>query len=171
MIYVSAFSQDPRRNRLFVYTVFTLEITQTIILTKSYFEIFASGFGDPGAYDRTGAIWFSVPFMSGIGLYLSFPVLYDCISDKDLLYLRQWPFLWKYSTPLDYISYLSPISSQLSSPWCVFVRHWHLRGYPPDKWVFLWHYIASGNSSRWCYIVCGDCERSAAIQPSAPSSI
>lgn len=67
MIYVSAFSHEPRRNRLFVYAVFTLEIVQTIILTKSYFEIFASGFGDSEAYDRTGAIWFSVPFMSGIG--------------------------------------------------------------------------------------------------------
>ncbi|KAF5310292.1 hypothetical protein D9619_010135 [Psilocybe cf. subviscida] len=71
LIYISAFPRDPRRNRLFVYAVFTLEIIQTIILTKSYFDTFASGFGDPEAYDRTGAIWFSVPFMSGIVAFLA----------------------------------------------------------------------------------------------------
>jgi hypothetical protein len=72
VIYISAFPRDPRRNRLFVYAVFALEIIQLILLTKTHFEIFASEFGNPKAYDRTSALWFSVPFMSGIGLYYFF---------------------------------------------------------------------------------------------------
>lgn len=62
--YITAFPQDIRRNRLFVYAIFALEIIQVVILTKSYFAIFASNFGDPQAYDRTGGLWFGAPFMS-----------------------------------------------------------------------------------------------------------
>ena len=58
--------------------VFTLEVVQTIILTKSFFDVFGYGFGEPESYDRVGAIWFSVSFLSGIGQY-SF---LDCGSES-----------------------------------------------------------------------------------------
>lgn len=67
VIYIGGFPLDPIRNKLFVYTVFTLEVVQTIILTKSYFDVFGYGFGQPAAYDHIGDIWFSVPFLSGVG--------------------------------------------------------------------------------------------------------
>lgn len=76
---MGGFARDPLRNKLFVYVVFTLEVVQTIILTKSFFDVFGYGFGDPGAYDRVGAIWFSVSFLSGIGLfYLSLCLPFYC---------------------------------------------------------------------------------------------
>lgn len=69
MIYTSGFPNERLKLKLFVYMVFTLEVVQTIILTKSFFDVFGYGFGEPESYDRVGAIWFSVSFLSGIGQY------------------------------------------------------------------------------------------------------
>lgn len=65
VIYISGFPRDAMRNKIFVYIVMSLEITQTVILTKSYFDVFGYGFGDLEAYDHVGAIWFSISFLSG----------------------------------------------------------------------------------------------------------
>lgn len=65
---MNSFPNERLRIKLFVYIVFALEVVQTVMLTKSLFDIFGYGFGDPRAYDRVGSIWFSVPFISGIGL-------------------------------------------------------------------------------------------------------
>ncbi|KAF5323680.1 hypothetical protein D9619_012861 [Psilocybe cf. subviscida] len=71
LIYVGGYPKDPLRNKLFVYTIVTLEVVQTTILTKSYFDVFGYGFGDQNSYDNIGAIWFSVPFLSGIVAFLA----------------------------------------------------------------------------------------------------
>jgi hypothetical protein len=183
VIYISAFPQDPRRNKLFVYAVFTLEIIQTIILTKSYFEIFASGFGDPEAYDRTGAIWFSVPFMSGIGLYPSFETLSDSgslpisgvKSESCVLTIPCIPSIVAFLAEIFYALRLYLLSESYRVPIVVSVVCFSL-----DltrvcitsliKTFLSWLKVSS-NPSRRRHLVRGRCQESVLVQPSTTSSI
>jgi len=62
-----AFPKDPLRNKILVYTVFILELTQTIIITDSAFNVFAIGYGDFRYYNNIDIAWFSVPIITGLG--------------------------------------------------------------------------------------------------------
>jgi hypothetical protein len=66
-MYYLAFPTDPKRNKFFVYSVFTLEVMQTIIITRSAFQIFAEGYGNLVIFDGIELGWFSVPIITGIG--------------------------------------------------------------------------------------------------------
>lgn len=129
--YITAFPHDHLRNRLFVYTIFTLEIIQLLILTKSHFEIFAYDFGDPEAYDRTGALWFGAPFMSSISVSSSFgyclsqfgclPASNDAIWTDvliDVAFSLQSLALLKCSMPYVYICFRNHTVFRLLSVWC-----------------------------------------------------
>jgi hypothetical protein len=39
------------------------------MMTISVFTVFAAGFGDPSVYDNVELVWFTVPLMSGVGMY------------------------------------------------------------------------------------------------------
>ncbi|KAF8902563.1 hypothetical protein CPB84DRAFT_1846215 [Gymnopilus junonius] len=57
-MYYLAFPQDPLSNKLLAYGIFIFETVQTILLTQTAFRSFAAGFGNLGALDRIGLIWF-----------------------------------------------------------------------------------------------------------------
>ncbi|KDR66299.1 hypothetical protein GALMADRAFT_81066, partial [Galerina marginata CBS 339.88] len=66
-----AFPKDPLRNKIFVYSVFVLEIVQTVILTEIAFHVFGDGYGDLAVFDRVGLAWFSIPFISGLVAFIA----------------------------------------------------------------------------------------------------
>ena len=66
-MYYLVFPTDPKRNKFFVYSVFILEVMQTIIITRSAFHIFGEGYGDFAFLDSVELGWFSVPIITGIG--------------------------------------------------------------------------------------------------------
>ena len=57
------------RSKALVYTMFILELVQTILFTSSAFKMFATGFGNAAVLDRIDLLWFSIPVMSGLGEY------------------------------------------------------------------------------------------------------
>jgi len=65
-MYYLAFPTDPRRNKFFVYSIFLLEIIQTVIITMSAFHVFAEGYGNFAFFNDIDLAWFSVPTLSGI---------------------------------------------------------------------------------------------------------
>ncbi|KAF9483231.1 hypothetical protein BDN70DRAFT_929402 [Pholiota conissans] len=70
-LYYLGFPKDPIRNKIFVFSVFGLEIMQTIIITQSAFHVFGSGYGHFEAYDSINLAWFSVPILSGMVAFLA----------------------------------------------------------------------------------------------------
>jgi hypothetical protein len=66
-MYYLAFPTDPKRNKFFVYSIFILEVMQTIIMTRSAFHVFGEGYGNVAVLDSIELIWFSVPMITGIG--------------------------------------------------------------------------------------------------------
>ncbi|KDR72410.1 hypothetical protein GALMADRAFT_143241 [Galerina marginata CBS 339.88] len=64
-------TQDPPRNKVFVYLVYVLEVTQTIIITMSAFHVFAAGYGNFAFYNNVELAWFSVPVISGMVAFLA----------------------------------------------------------------------------------------------------
>jgi hypothetical protein len=50
-----------------VYSVFILEVTQTIIITQSAFHVFGEGYGNFAFYNDVELAWFSVPIITGVG--------------------------------------------------------------------------------------------------------
>ena len=66
-MYYLAFPTDPKRNKFFVYSVFILEIMQTIMITRSAFHVFGEGYGNLAFFDSIELGWFSVPILTGIG--------------------------------------------------------------------------------------------------------
>jgi len=70
-LYFLAFPNDPLRNKFFVYTVFLLEILQTISISRSAFYVFVTGYGDFAFYDRVELAWLDVPIVSGLVAFLA----------------------------------------------------------------------------------------------------
>ena len=66
-MYYQAFPIDPKRNKFFVYSVFILEVTQTIITTQDAFHVFGEGYGNFAFLDSIELVWFNVPILTGIG--------------------------------------------------------------------------------------------------------
>lgn len=58
--YYVSFPDDRRRVKTIVYTIFALEIVQTILMGYSSYRIFGSGYGDLDALDEIQVDWFSV---------------------------------------------------------------------------------------------------------------
>ncbi|KIM37283.1 hypothetical protein M413DRAFT_77301 [Hebeloma cylindrosporum] len=70
-MYYLAFPTDPARNKFFVYSVFILEVTQTIIITQSAFHVFAAGYGNFAFFDGVELAWFSVPIITGVVAFIA----------------------------------------------------------------------------------------------------
>ena len=71
-MYYLAFPSDSIRNKLFVYSVFAIEILQTVVITKSAFHVFAVGYGNFSYYNAIDLAWLDVPVVSGVGKQLFF---------------------------------------------------------------------------------------------------
>lgn len=67
-LYYEAFPNDRLVNKCLVYTVYTLELVQTILITQAMFATFGFGFGDPGALVKANFAWLAVPIMAGLGI-------------------------------------------------------------------------------------------------------
>ncbi|KAF8909735.1 hypothetical protein CPB84DRAFT_1842960 [Gymnopilus junonius] len=70
-LYFLAFPNDPLRNKALVYTVFLLEIFQTVSISRSAFYVFVTGYGNFDFYDRVELAWLDVPIISGIVAFLA----------------------------------------------------------------------------------------------------
>ena len=80
-MYYLVFPTDPKRNKFFVYSVFILEVMQTIMLTHTAFRVFGEAYGNFAILDGIDLAWFSVHILTGIGRH--------CIAKLLLnLYLR-----------------------------------------------------------------------------------
>ena len=71
-VYYLAFSNDPLTRKTLVYGVYTVELIQTILLSKKAFQELAAGFGSFAALDEGGLLWFAVPILSTTGVFSSF---------------------------------------------------------------------------------------------------
>ncbi|KAF9523763.1 hypothetical protein CPB83DRAFT_862242 [Crepidotus variabilis] len=63
-IYHIAFPYDKLWTKAFSYTIYGLEVIQTLMLTQTAFYIFAQGFGNLSHLDYLGPVWFSLPVLS-----------------------------------------------------------------------------------------------------------
>ncbi|KAF4616577.1 hypothetical protein D9613_008945 [Agrocybe pediades] len=70
-LYYLAFPNDPLRNKLLVYVVFALEITQTVIMTNTAFRVFGFGYGDFDAFNDVELAWFEVPVICGVVAFIA----------------------------------------------------------------------------------------------------
>ncbi|KAF9526107.1 hypothetical protein CPB83DRAFT_858346 [Crepidotus variabilis] len=70
-IYHLAFPNDHIRNKALSYSVYVLEIVQTMMLTQSAFHAFAEGFGNVEYMMEVGNLWFSVPILSGMIFFIT----------------------------------------------------------------------------------------------------
>jgi hypothetical protein len=67
-LYYEAFPNDRLVNKWLVYTVYALELVQTILITHGFFAIFGFGFADPAALLNVDFGWLAIPIMSGLGM-------------------------------------------------------------------------------------------------------
>jgi len=70
-IYHLAFQGDARRNKILVYSVFLIELAQTIFFTQSAFYIFGSGYGNFADFDNIKFSWFTAPLITGIVAFVT----------------------------------------------------------------------------------------------------
>lgn len=78
-----SFPKDGRIPKALVFSVYTTELAQTIILTRDAYADYASGFGNLNALDSVQTIWFSVPILTGIGW--STVLHYSAVTAIDIL--------------------------------------------------------------------------------------
>lgn len=69
--YHVAFPNDSMQRKALVYGVYTAELIQTVLFTKTSFEQFVIGFGNAQILDEAGLreLWFAVPILSSAGVY------------------------------------------------------------------------------------------------------
>ncbi|ESK86096.1 hypothetical protein Moror_9353 [Moniliophthora roreri MCA 2997] len=65
-VYWTAFSKDTRFLQAFIYSVYLLETTQTILLTHDAFQAFVFGFMDPASMDDFHNLWLDAYFFDGL---------------------------------------------------------------------------------------------------------
>ncbi|KIM35505.1 hypothetical protein M413DRAFT_430727 [Hebeloma cylindrosporum] len=70
-LYSAAFPKDPLRTKVVVYLIYALEVTQTVLITRSTFVAFVYGFGNMKASDNVGFVWLSVPLLTGIVAFVA----------------------------------------------------------------------------------------------------
>ncbi|KAJ7364489.1 hypothetical protein DFH08DRAFT_950064 [Mycena albidolilacea] len=64
--YYMAFPKDPWATKCLVYTVYTLLVVETVLLTNDAFKRFGYGFADFEALLANDLGWFEIPVMSGL---------------------------------------------------------------------------------------------------------
>lgn len=67
--YVTSFPNDRRLLKCLVFGIFTLEMTQTLLVARDMFDVFASGWGrgDLSQLQSVHLTWLSAPIIDGIG--------------------------------------------------------------------------------------------------------
>ena len=83
-IYYLAFSNDPPKRKILVYSIYAVELVQTILFTKMAFKQLAAGFGNFDALDRGGLLWFAVPILSSTGIFASIFLGVLCLQTRKL---------------------------------------------------------------------------------------
>lgn len=78
-LYHEAFPRDKWTSKLPVYSVYIIELVQTILVTHDSMDIFGFGFGDIEAATAIHFDWLTVPMMSGVGelFFVLFPKIND----------------------------------------------------------------------------------------------
>ncbi|KIJ37123.1 hypothetical protein M422DRAFT_178467, partial [Sphaerobolus stellatus SS14] len=64
--YYLCFPKDSKYNKTLVYSLFCLEIAQTIILTKDSWDWFINAWADPVRVGEYGIEWLNLPIMDGV---------------------------------------------------------------------------------------------------------
>ncbi|KAJ6530253.1 hypothetical protein B0H19DRAFT_1273915 [Mycena capillaripes] len=65
-LYYQAFPNDKNSTKTLVYTVYTIVLVDTILITRDAFTTFAYGFGDPAALKEVNLYGLSIPIMSAL---------------------------------------------------------------------------------------------------------
>ncbi|THV03697.1 hypothetical protein K435DRAFT_715355 [Dendrothele bispora CBS 962.96] len=65
-LYYMAFPRDKLIIKIIAYFVYTMELTQTILVTNDAFHAYGSGFGNWDEMTSMHMNWFSIPVMSGV---------------------------------------------------------------------------------------------------------
>ena len=69
-IYFLAFKGDSKYTKTFVYLLYILETTQTLITMNDAFVTFAKNFGNPSVLTNVRSIWLTIPVFTSISKYL-----------------------------------------------------------------------------------------------------
>jgi len=69
-LYYLAFPRDSLRSKAIVYSVYVLEMIQTILISRTLYKEFVFGFLDINSLDRIGDIWLAVPIAGGIVTFI-----------------------------------------------------------------------------------------------------
>ena len=70
-MFYTAFPKDKFWIKILVYSVYLLDMIQTIMITWDCFHTFVFGFNDMKRLDSVGLLWFDLCFLDGIGERLS----------------------------------------------------------------------------------------------------
>jgi len=65
-LYYEAFPLDRLAIKLLVYTVYTIELAQTMLMTYDAFGTFGYGFGDTSTVTNVHFDWLCIPIMGGM---------------------------------------------------------------------------------------------------------
>ena len=60
---------DPPTTKILVYTVYAVELAQTISCTQMVFKDFVTGFGRFETLTEAGDLWFASPVISSAGMF------------------------------------------------------------------------------------------------------
>lgn len=110
-----AFPRDKRSNKILVYTVYLIELAQTIWLTHDAFAIFGYGFADFSALTKVYFEWLLVPVTSGLGMFfvqmrLRFAETFSSgLHQSILLCLSGLCSLWLSDSPLHHCNRELPL--------------------------------------------------------------
>jgi len=66
-LYYLAFPKDSIYNKILVYTIFTIEVVQTLFIGRDMFAIFVLGFGDLSVLTQIHFAWLTLPIFGGVG--------------------------------------------------------------------------------------------------------
>ncbi|KAF9479980.1 hypothetical protein BDN70DRAFT_932096 [Pholiota conissans] len=69
-LYFKTFSNDRIFLKTLVYTVYTLQMAQTILLTRAEWKVFVTGFGDLDSLGEVWAAWIALCVIGGIVTFL-----------------------------------------------------------------------------------------------------
>jgi len=53
--------------KLLVYTTFCIEVSQTMMVTRDNYKVFAAGFGKIEAVINLHLLWLTLPVLGGLG--------------------------------------------------------------------------------------------------------
>lgn len=67
-LYYLAFPKDRQFTKYLVYSIYVVELGQTVLITHDAFLVFGYGFGDIKVLTDMHSNWLTVPVMSGAGM-------------------------------------------------------------------------------------------------------